>query len=74
MEWIHQRGGRIQRVSRERVRRPYAKLNTALVSGLSYSDRSVVAGKNYFYVVTAVDAAGNESVNSNQQPAVIPTP
>lgn len=71
---VDQLGGRLQRVSGEHFRGPYTKLNTALVSGLSYSDKSVVAGKTYFYVVTAADAAGNESVFSNEGTGKITTP
>jgi len=40
----------------------------------SYTDNSVQAGQTYYYVVTAVDGSGNESVDSNQAQAVIPTP
>ncbi len=42
------------------------------ISALSYSDATVSNGSTYYYVVTAVDAAGNESPNSNQVTAVIP--
>lgn len=42
-------------------------------SGLSYSDRGLIAGTTYSYTVTALDAAGNESapstaVNGTTQP------
>jgi TolB protein len=47
--------------------------NSAL-AGTSFTDTSVQAGVTYFYVVTAVDASGNESVNSNEASATIPTP
>jgi hypothetical protein len=53
---------------------PYAMINSALDASSSYSDGSVQAGQTYYYVVTAVDASGNESVDSNQAQAVIPTP
>jgi hypothetical protein len=43
-------------------------------SGTAFTDNSVQAGQTYFYVVTAVDAQGNESVYSNQAKATIPTP
>ncbi len=49
----------------------YAKLNSALV-GLAYTDTSVLNGKTYFYVTTAVDANGVESVYSNEVSANIP--
>lgn len=54
---------------------PYAtKLNSAVVPGTAYTDTAVVAGQTYFYVVTAVDANGVESVYSNQASALVPTP
>lgn len=53
---------------------PYTKVNTALVAGLTYMDTSVMAGQTYYYVTTAVDGSGNESVYSNEASASIPTP
>jgi hypothetical protein len=50
----------------------YAKLNAALISGLSFSDTTAIAGTTYFYVATAVDSGGDESANSNQATAIIP--
>lgn len=50
----------------------YAKLNSGLVSGVSYSDTTVQSGTTYYYVVTAVNASGQESGDSNQATAVIP--
>jgi hypothetical protein len=41
-------------------------------NALAYTDSTVASGTTYYYVVTAVDSAGNESVNSNQVTAVIP--
>lgn len=53
----------------------YTKLNTSLVVPTSYADNSVQAGQTYFYVATAVDTSGTESVYSSPpQQAVIPTP
>jgi hypothetical protein len=53
----------------------YTKVNTALVVPTSYTDSSVQAGHTYFYVATAVDTSGNESVHSSPpQQAVVPTP
>jgi hypothetical protein len=52
----------------------YTKLNTSLVVPTSYTDSTVQAGLTYYYVVTAVDTSGDESVYSNQAQAVIPTP
>jgi hypothetical protein len=48
----------------------YERLNAALVSETSFSDDSVTNGHLYYYVVTAVDASGNESVRSNEAQAL----
>jgi fibronectin type 3 domain-containing protein len=53
---------------------PYSKINSALEASTGYSDASVVAGRTYYYVVTAVDGGGTESGYSNQVKAIIPTP
>jgi len=53
---------------------PYSQINSTLDSATSYIDSTVVAGNTYFYVTTAVDGNGVESVNSNQVKTVIPTP
>ena len=50
----------------------YIKLNSSLVSGLTYTDSSVRNGTTYFYVATAVDSGGRESTYSNEMQAVIP--
>jgi hypothetical protein len=50
----------------------YSRLNAALISGLSFSDTTAIAGTTYFYVATAVDSSGDESANSNQATASIP--
>jgi hypothetical protein len=52
---------------------PYTQISSALASP-AYSDGSVVAGQAYYYVTTAVDGTGTESVYSNEAQAVIPTP
>jgi hypothetical protein len=49
----------------------YAKISS-LVSALTYSDSTVQNGTTYYYVTTAVDSQGVESVFSNQVVAVIP--
>jgi len=51
---------------------PYTKLNGSLISVLTYADSSVLSGQTYFFVTTAVDGSGNESVFSNEAQAVIP--
>ncbi len=50
----------------------YAKVNAALVAGMGYSDAAVQSGQTYYYVATAVDGSGNESVYSNEVAAVVP--
>jgi len=52
---------------------PYTVIDSGS-SATSSTDNAVQAGQTYFYVVTAVDAQGNESVYSNQAKATIPTP
>lgn len=50
----------------------FSVLNGSAVTALSFDDTTVSNGITYYYVVTAVDSAGNESVHSNQTTAVIP--
>jgi hypothetical protein len=50
----------------------YVKLNSSLVGVLTYTDSTVQSGTTYFYVTTAVDSSGNESVHSNEVSAPIP--
>jgi fibronectin type 3 domain-containing protein len=50
----------------------YAKINSGLVPSVTYNDTTVQSGTTYYYVVTAVDASGDESADSNQATAVIP--
>jgi hypothetical protein len=50
----------------------FAKVNSAILSGLAYTDSSVQSGTTYYYVATAVDGSGNESVFSNQVSVAIP--
>lgn len=53
---------------------PYNRLNGALIATLGYTDTTVQSGVTYYYVATAVDSAGNESVHSNEAQAVVPFP
>ena len=53
---------------------PYAQINSGLESTPAYTDNSVVAGQNYYYVTTAVDGSGVESGYSNEAEAAIPIP
>jgi hypothetical protein len=50
----------------------YAKVNSSLVGGVNFTDSNVQSGQTYYYVATAVDSSGNESVYSNEVPATVP--
>ena len=53
---------------------PYSKINSLPNAGTNYSDSSVQAGQVYFYVTTAVDSTGSESLHSNEVSASVPSP
>jgi hypothetical protein len=53
---------------------PYQEINVALDASTNYIDSAVVSGTTYYYVVTEVNAAGQESAYSNQTTAVVPSP
>jgi len=53
---------------------PYSQINAILDSSTNYTDSAVNAGKTYYYVVTAVNAANQESAFSNQVKVIIPSP
>ncbi|HEY1939458.1 MAG TPA: hypothetical protein VGJ33_16130 [Candidatus Angelobacter sp.] len=54
---------------------PYAKISTTLsTTTLLFTDTTPVSGKQYFYVVTAVDTSGAESSASSEVAVTIPTP
>ncbi|HEV7523194.1 MAG TPA: choice-of-anchor D domain-containing protein [Candidatus Angelobacter sp.] len=54
---------------------PYTKLSSTLAtSTLLLTDTTPVSGKQYFYVVTAVDTSGAESSASAQVGVTIPVP
>jgi fibronectin type 3 domain-containing protein len=50
----------------------YTKQNSVLVTSTTYSDQNVQIGSTYYYVTTAVDSQGNESIYSNQAVATVP--
>jgi hypothetical protein len=50
----------------------YARINSATDASTDYTDSSVQSGKTYDYEVTSVDAAGVESIPSNQTNVTIP--
>jgi uncharacterized repeat protein (TIGR03803 family) len=51
---------------------PYTRLNSTLISNTSYIDQPVQSGYTYYYVTTAVNSLGQESVYSNQAAATVP--
>ncbi|HEX8560530.1 MAG TPA: hypothetical protein VF668_20715 [Pyrinomonadaceae bacterium] len=50
----------------------WTKLNRGLLERTTYQDEAVKSGQRYFYYVTAVDAAGNESAPSDVQSETAP--
>jgi beta-galactosidase len=53
---------------------PYTKLNSFPISGTTYADMTVAAGRTYYYVATAIDSSNNESAYSTQTSDVVPSP
>lgn len=54
---------------------PYSKLSATLSpTTLVYTDTTPVSGKQYFYVVTALNTSGAESAASSQVAVTIPVP
>ena len=51
---------------------PYARLNSSLLTILTYTDNYVQSGSTYYYAATAVDSSNVESTFSNVATAVIP--
>jgi hypothetical protein len=51
---------------------PYSKIVTYPVSSTEYTDATVTAGLEYYYVVTTVNDEGVESIPSNQTAVTIP--
>jgi fibronectin type 3 domain-containing protein len=50
----------------------YTKINPSLVTLLNYTDLTVQSGTTYFYLATAIDSNGDESVRSNEVSATVP--
>jgi fibronectin type 3 domain-containing protein len=50
----------------------FARVNSALIPSLAFTDTGVRGGWTYYYVTTAVDLNGGESAPSNQVAASIP--
>jgi hypothetical protein len=53
---------------------PYALVNAAPVSSVSFTDTTVQAGQTYYYVVKAVGTDNSLSAASNETTATVPTP
>ena len=51
---------------------PYIRLSTNAVTGSSYVDNSVQSGHSYYYVVTALNSANQESIYSSEVAAILP--
>lgn len=51
---------------------PYSKVNSALISVVSFIDTGVVSGQSYYYVATEVNPMGAESAYSSEAVATIP--
>jgi fibronectin type 3 domain-containing protein len=51
---------------------PYSKVNSALISTMSFNDTGIVSGQSYHYVATEVDSTGTESSYSSEVMATIP--
>ena len=51
---------------------PGERINSEILPSPAFRDMSVVRGRRYFYSVSAVDRAGNESPKSSAVPAQVP--
>ncbi len=52
----------------------YSKINSSLITTLSYTDQTAVGGSTYYYTVTAVGTNGMQSAYSNEVKVIIPSP
>ena len=52
---------------------PFQRVTNSVIGSLNYRDSTVQPGGHYYYVVTAVEADGSESIYSNEVAAVIPS-
>ena len=50
----------------------YAKINSSIVGGLTYTDVTVVNGQTYYYVSTSLDTSGDESTYSEEVQMAVP--
>jgi len=51
---------------------PYARLNSSIVSGTTYTDSTIQSGTTYYYVSTSINSDSEESAYSNEATAAIP--
>jgi hypothetical protein len=51
---------------------PYVKINSSLITTLTYTDTTVQSGTTYYYVATSIDSSGDESLDSGEVSAPIP--
>ena len=51
---------------------PYSRLNATPDASTSFVDAAVASGQTYYYVTTAVNSSGQESIGSNQAQAQVP--
>lgn len=51
---------------------PYSRISGSTITALGYEDATVQAGNRYYYVVSALDASGDESAYSNEAAADVP--
>ena len=51
---------------------PFVRMTSSLLSSPSYTDTSVLPGHTYYYVVTAVNSANQESTYSSEVTATVP--
>ena len=48
-------------------------LNSAPISGTSFTDCTIALGQTYYYVIRAIDSSGNQSVNSSETVVTVPS-
>ena len=48
-------------------------LNSAPISGTSFTDCTITLGQTYYYVIRAIDSSGNQSVNSSETVVTVPS-
>jgi len=51
---------------------PYARLNSSVLSGTTYTDSTIQSGTTYYYVSTSINSDSEESSYSNEASATIP--